>query len=286
MKPFKIIKVKPIKLRFNFDSDRDKVPDWKDCQPFNPFKQDAEPNEQLYEEIKKLPIYVCDNEYFNPEKAHIYRRYHILSKEARSTKALNMLRKIGLSIIKRYPQIIGYMKKYRPTGLTFCEGISHSGAKGATSVNNKEIAIPLPDYVDATKKEAVEFLKQIKYMIPKKSYKHIKKHQELDVFLDESKETYKRKAKKSMGWTSLHELRHVKQLQDEDPEEFAEKYTEKVRTIKKQHEGKPEGLIQISHFNPYEIQAEEFAYQETKKREKKPRKDVEESFGAWYEREK
>jgi hypothetical protein len=35
----KIIKIKPIKLRFNFDTDKDKVLDFRDCKPFNPKKQ-------------------------------------------------------------------------------------------------------------------------------------------------------------------------------------------------------------------------------------------------------
>jgi len=35
-------KVKPIKTHFEFDTDRDGVIDYQDCQPFNPLKQDVE----------------------------------------------------------------------------------------------------------------------------------------------------------------------------------------------------------------------------------------------------
>jgi len=40
-KPMKLkpIKIKPINFHLNLDTDRDKVLDWKDCQPFNPHKQ-------------------------------------------------------------------------------------------------------------------------------------------------------------------------------------------------------------------------------------------------------
>jgi len=37
-KKIKTIDFKPV--HFKLDTDKDKVPDWKDCQPFNPFKQD------------------------------------------------------------------------------------------------------------------------------------------------------------------------------------------------------------------------------------------------------
>ena len=39
MKKVKIIKFRPIKMNFGFDTDRDGVEDCKDCQPFNPKKQ-------------------------------------------------------------------------------------------------------------------------------------------------------------------------------------------------------------------------------------------------------
>jgi len=39
-------KIKPIKVHFGLDSDRDKVPDWRDCQPFNKRKQDKKFTQQ------------------------------------------------------------------------------------------------------------------------------------------------------------------------------------------------------------------------------------------------
>ena len=45
----KPIRFKPIRLRFNFDTDRDGVFDWRDCSPFNPRRQDIGPSEYTVE---------------------------------------------------------------------------------------------------------------------------------------------------------------------------------------------------------------------------------------------
>jgi len=44
---WKIKPFKPAKIHFNLDSDRDKVMDWRDCQPFNPWKQDSKEKERI-----------------------------------------------------------------------------------------------------------------------------------------------------------------------------------------------------------------------------------------------
>ena len=55
--PFKPIKIKPIKLHYNFDSDRDGVLDHRDCQPFNYWKQHKDPGDWLETEDPKPIIY-------------------------------------------------------------------------------------------------------------------------------------------------------------------------------------------------------------------------------------
>lgn len=46
----KPMKLKPMQVHFNLDLDRDNVQDWKDCQPFNPYKQEEE---ELVKELKE-----------------------------------------------------------------------------------------------------------------------------------------------------------------------------------------------------------------------------------------
>ena len=45
-------RVKPIRVHFNLDSDRDGILDHKDCKPFNPHKQHISENEE--EKLRKV----------------------------------------------------------------------------------------------------------------------------------------------------------------------------------------------------------------------------------------
>ena len=63
-------KVKPIRLHFNLDSDRDNVPDWKDCMPFNSRYHTISKTKR--EQLEKIPIYVSDKPAKITKKGSIY----------------------------------------------------------------------------------------------------------------------------------------------------------------------------------------------------------------------
>lgn len=68
--PFKPIKIKPIKLHYNFDSDRDGVLDHRDCQPFNYWKQHSGPSEididkENYLDIRDILTREAESKYLN-----------------------------------------------------------------------------------------------------------------------------------------------------------------------------------------------------------------------------
>jgi len=91
MKP---IRIKPLKIHFRLDTDRDKVFDFKDCRPFNPFKQHI--SETTKKRIKHQPIYVSDR----PGE-----EWHVLSKEAKYKAP--RARQEMLSALKKFPSILG-----------------------------------------------------------------------------------------------------------------------------------------------------------------------------------
>jgi len=82
------------------DTDRDGVPDYKDCRPLNPRMQHVKPNILMAKRIKALPLYVSSS-----KKGE---RYHVLSKKAKQVpKARGQL----LSALKKYPSLVGDIEK-------------------------------------------------------------------------------------------------------------------------------------------------------------------------------
>lgn len=84
----------------SYDTDKDGVPDYKDCRPFNPLLQHVKPNILMAKRINALPLYVSS-------KAHS-KEYHVLSRKA---KTVPKARIELLSTLKEYPSLIGDIER-------------------------------------------------------------------------------------------------------------------------------------------------------------------------------
>ena len=93
------------------DFDGDGVPNYKDCQPLNPKKQDVEPNILMRRRIERLPIYVTDNPISSTERLSV-EALHL--SDVRARRYAPIARKQILSILKRYPDLITQIERKRP----------------------------------------------------------------------------------------------------------------------------------------------------------------------------
>jgi len=94
------------------DTDRDGVSNYNDCRPLDPTRQHIKPNITTLNRLKKIPLYVTDE---NPNKS--YKAYHISSKLAK-TKAPKAVKEV-YAIFKRYPNILGKIERIAPERVNY-----------------------------------------------------------------------------------------------------------------------------------------------------------------------
>ena len=251
-----IWQVRPIKIHFGFDTDRDGVKDRFDCRPFDPQKQHVTPNKMMMEEIKKLPIYVTDASIQEFEKCSDFKRpymqvsqYHVLSREAKQKAPV--MRRAVLSILKRYPNVIGLIKQRQPRHILFTKVVFDLSARGFTDLETTDIVVQLPSIYDIDKADAKTFLENSLLQMPER-YVRIKQERfHRDIFQDEPEEVKRKKSRTSMAGTTFHELEHVKQVRKGG-----------WRVLKEEYD------MYTPSTNPFELEAEEEASRQLRKREK------------------
>lgn len=131
------------------DFDKDGVPNYKDCEPFNSKKHGVEPNILMAEKYKKLNIYVTDEPRYIADEKQLW--YHFMSKEARQKAPI--ARKQVLSTLKRVPELITRIIKGRPFRIYFTSRRAGKGELGVAHPFGFVVIYGMPKYLlEALKK--------------------------------------------------------------------------------------------------------------------------------------
>jgi len=220
-------------LAERMDSDRDRVPDWRDCKPLNPKRHSLRLNKKQWERLKKLEIGVTSH--INPLTQYPTDMVHLLSKEAR--KKYPKERATLLAVLKKNPHLIGYMEENPPDTLTYASksgrdfGFLHFERYLDDMMNQtlkRDVSIFSPGYEELRTKQgyidaATEFIKS---NYPKEDWdRHIAKakhNAERMGFMDEDEYLREKKRRYSIAHTMFHEMTHVKQSFENDPHRFTE----------------------------------------------------------------
>ena len=103
---FPIITI-PRNINMFKDADKDWHPNMFDCQPYNKYKQDRNPNKLVEEQISRLPIYFTAGDIYSGGRAYPY-------KSKKMSKGAYEAKKRFQSTAKRRPEIIGEIQRRNP----------------------------------------------------------------------------------------------------------------------------------------------------------------------------
>jgi hypothetical protein len=206
-------------FRLMIDTDRDGVPDFKDCRPFNPHLQHVRPNVQVRKRLEQLPIYVTDEPIYrmndrefyriSPDRPGFFGVHHLTSKDAQKF-APKATREV-FAMIKHYPGVLSSIEKARPRHLLYTSAtvkdeypIQTLGAE-----RHKRCYINPPGTYDGTPQEAIDD-------IPKRAskYKRDLAMEELvysQPYTSDSEREQIFKKRRSMAGVTVHEVKHMEQ---------------------------------------------------------------------------
>jgi hypothetical protein len=238
-KPIKLIKIKPYKklwINERHDTDRDKVHNFRDCNPWNPKQHKI--SKTMRKEVNMLPItFLYDN-----------RIYDIKEKQKKQPKEVREMKRSFYSTIHRRPDVITEMKKAQ-TDVNFliAPHDKEDGCYGEFTPGRRkkdksliEIKAPNPSYYPSDEKidygpwieqhedaENAKFLFRMGY-----SLDDINTEDNLEEIVNQIKEeeipisplVTKKEISKNMPDTIHHELTHYQQYKSTTKQEFEKKF--------------------------------------------------------------
>ena len=207
----------PIKwIHDQHDTDQDGVPNYRDCDPWNPRYHGIRPNLAMRKRIEKLPIYVTD-ESFRTETSKRFEMpskdwkgiYPMMSKKAK--KYAPHARKQLLSTIKKYPSVVGEVERRQPKILLYSSQTIPEEEEEATGLEMEEKVLVKPTQIIYRSKKSMK--REIETKAPKREIQRARRE-----YLEESPYMYEetigeigRKQRRHIAGTIFHELMHVKQ---------------------------------------------------------------------------